>query len=370
MLAIPNLSPNLSDVILHSINVPILVVDGDNRLIEANSAAEEFLQMGRRSLMHQPLRQIFPPPCVLAEMLEKPRLTASSVSDQNIEIISPNIRRQGRVWVNLHLSPLLDRPEHVVILLQPHALAERLRGQEQFRGTARQLSSFGAMLAHEMKTPLAGIRGAAELLANSGGPNSEGGADRLADLIIAESDRMTNLVARMESLSAGHSITPKPLNIHEVIDHCLTLAAQSFGAGYVFNKAFDPSLPEVSGDRDLLIQALTNIIKNACEASDKKDEIMIKTSYSLGEKLRLSADKKGAMLGVAVGNRGDGIPPELKPRIFEPFVTSKADGGGLGLALVASIAAEHGGSVDLHEADGLTMFQLNVPIAPIAAGRA
>ncbi len=362
MLAIPN----LSDVILHSINVPILVVDGDNRLIEANSAAEEFLQMGRRSLMHQPLRQIFPPPCVLEEMLEKPRQTASSVSDQNIEIISPNIARQGRVWVNLHLSPLLDRPEHVVILLQPHALAERLRGQEQFRGTARQLSSFGAMLAHEMKTPLAGIRGAAELLANSGGPNSEGGADRLADLIIAESDRMTNLVARMESLSAGHSITPKPLNIHEVIDHCLNLAGQSFGAGYVFEKNFDPSLPEVAGDRDLLIQALTNIIKNACEASDKKDEIMIKTSYSLGEKLRLSADKKGAMLGVAVGNRGGAIPPELKPRIFDPFVTSKADGGGLGLALVASIAAEHGGSVDLHEADGLTMFQLNVPIVPIA----
>ena len=360
MLAIPN----LSEVILHSINVPILVVDGDNRLIEANSAAEEFLQMGRRSLMHQPLRQIFPPPCVLAEMLEKPRLTASSVSDQNIEIISPNIRRQGRVWVNLHLSPLLDRPDHIVILLQPRALAERLRGQEQFRGTARQLSSFGAMLAHEMKTPLAGIRGAAELLANS-----SDGADKLADLIISESDRMTNLVARMESLSAGHSITPKPLNIHEIIDHCLTLAAQSFGAGYVFKKSFDPSLPEVSGDRDLLIQALTNIIKNACEASDKKDEIMIKTSYSLGEKLRLSADKKGAMLGVAVGNRGAAIPPELKPRIFEPFVTSKADGGGLGLALVASIAAEHGGSVDLHEADGLTMFQLNVPIVPIAVER-
>ena len=356
MLAIPN----LSDVILHSINLPMLVVDGDNRLIEANSAAEEFLQMGRRSLMHQPLRQIFPPPCVLAEMLEKPRLTAASVSDQNIEIISLN---HARVWVNLHLSPLLDRPDHVVILLQPRALAERLRGQEQFRGTARQLSSFGAMLAHEMKTPLAGIRGAAELLANSGE-----GADKLADLIIAESDRMTNLVARMESLSAGHSITPKPLNIHEVIDHCLNLAGQSFGAGYVFKKTFDPSLPEVSGDRDLLIQALTNIIKNACEASDKKDEIMIKTSYSLGEKLRLSADKKGAMLGVAVGNRGGGIPPELKPRIFEPFVTSKADGGGLGLALVASIAAEHGGSVDLHEADGLTIFQLNVPIVPIAAG--
>ena len=357
MLAIPN----LSDVILHSINLPMLVVDGDNRLIEANSAAEEFLQMGRRSLMHQPLRQIFPPPCVLADMLEKPRLTASSVSDQNIEIITPNIRRQGRVWVNLHLSPLLDRPDHVVILLQPRALAERLRGQEQFRGTARQLSSFGAMLAHEMKTPLAGIRGAAELLANSGE-----GASNLADLIISESDRMTNLVARMESLSAGHSITPKPLNIHEVIDHCLNLAGQSFGAGYVFNKSFDPSLPEVSGDRDLLIQALTNIIKNACEASDKKDEIMIKTSYSLGEKLRLSADKKGAMLGVAVGNRGAAIPPELKPRIFDPFVTSKTDGGGLGLALVASIAAEHGGSVDLHETDGLTMFQLNVPIVPIA----
>ena len=179
------------------------------------------------------------------------------------------------------------------------------------------------MLAHEMKTPLASMRGAAELLANNGE-----GADNLADLIIAESDRMTNLVARMESLSAGHSITPKPLNIHEVIDHCLNLAGQSFGAGYVFEKNFDPSLPEVSGDRDLLIQALTNIIKNACEASDKKDEIMIKTSYSLGEKLRLSADRKGAMLGVAVGNRGDGIPPELKPRIFDPFVTSKAMAAG------------------------------------------
>ena len=355
MLAIPN----LSETILHSINLPMLLVDGDNRLIEANSAAEEFLQMGRKTLMHKPLHQIFPPLCALEDMLEKPRLNASSFSDQDIEIISPSV---GRVWVNVHVSPLLDRPDHIVILLQERGLAERLRGQEQFRGTARQLSSFSAMLAHEMKTPLAAIRGAAELLANSGGD-----ADKMADLIIAESDRMTNLVARMESLGAGHSITPKPLNIHEIIDHCLSLAAQSFGAGYVFDKAFDPSLPKVLGDRDLLIQALTNIIKNACEASDKKYEIIIKTRYSLGEKLRLSADMKGTMLGVVVGNRGDGIPPELKPRIFDPFVTSKADGGGLGLALVANIAADHGGSVDLHEADGLTMFQLNLPIA---AGRA
>lgn len=349
---------DISDMVLNSMSFPVLVVNSQNHLVEINTAAEEFFQTGRKILMRQNIGNLFPSSSPVLDMIAKTRLSSASVSDQGIEIASPIL---GNRLINLHLSPLIERSGHVVLLIQERSLAERLRGQEQFRGSSRRMSSFASLLAHEIKTPLAGIRGAAELLEGS---EDAKGRERLTHLIIAEADRVTHLINRMESLAVGNAISRQPLNIHEIVDHCLDVASQSFGDGYEFEKIFDPSLPNTYGDRDLLIQALINLIKNACEASDIKDKIIIKTIYNLGSKLKISDQENSqmSMLGVIVINRGSGIPETIKSRFFDPFVTSKPDGTGLGLSLVAGIIADHGGSVDVSDQDGETAFQINLPI--------
>ncbi len=135
----------------------------------------------------------------------------------------------GNRLINLHMSPLAERPDFIVILIQERALAERLRGQEQFRGSSRHMSSFAALLAHEIKTPMSGIRGAAELITRADDHEKQ---HQMAQLIISETDRVTELVNRMETLAAGNTINRKSINIHEIIDHCLHLAEQSFGKGF------------------------------------------------------------------------------------------------------------------------------------------
>ncbi len=355
---IGNAPHDLADIVVNAIGFPLLVIDARNQLIEANSSAEAFFHSGRKTLLDQSVDDLFPPSSSVSNMISKARTTAASVNDQGIELSSDVL---GNRLINLHVSPLAERPGCVVILIQERALAERLRGQDQFRGSSRRMSSFAALLAHEIKTPMSGIRGAAELITRADQREKQ---LQMAELIISESDRVTELVNRMETLAAGNTINRKRINIHEIIDHCLHLAEQSFGLGFRFEKLYDPSLPDTYGDRELLIQALINLIKNACEASDNNKKITIKTIYNLGSRLTISNSNSDhlSMLGVVVINQGKGIAEAIKSRLFDPFVTAKADGTGLGLALVASIVTDHGGSVDVSDTAGQTAFQINLPI--------
>ena len=352
---------DLADIVLNSIGFPLLVIDTQNKVIEANTSAEAFFQSGRKTLLDQSIDDLFPLSSPVNIMIDKARVTAANVNDQGINLSSNLL---GNRLINLHISPLVERPGLVAMLIQERALAERLRGQEQFRGSSRRMSSFAALLAHEIKTPLSAIRGAAELITRANNANDANKQNQLANLIVSESDRVTELVNRMETLAAGNTINRKSINIHEIIDHCIVLAEQSFGSGFTFEKLYDPSLPDTFGDKELLIQALINLLKNACEASDINNKITVRTVYNLGSRLTISATESDhlSMLGVVVINHGDGIPDAIKTRLFDPFVTAKPDGTGLGLALVASIATDHGGSVDVSDDDGKTMFQINLPI--------
>ncbi len=349
---------DLADIVLNAIGFPLLVIDGQGKLVEANSSAEEFFHSGRKILLERSIDDLFPPSSPVNSMIDKVRLTSASVNDQGIELSSNLL---GNRLINLHMSPLSERPDFIVILIQERALAERLRGQEQFRGSSRRMSSFAALLAHEIKTPMSGIRGAAELITRADDHEKQ---HQMAQLIISETDRVTELVNRMETLAAGNTINRKSINIHEIIDHCLHLAEQSFGKGFSFEKLYDPSLPDTFGDRELLIQVLINLLKNACEASENNNKIKVKTIYNLGSRLTISESNSDhlSMLGVVVVNQGKGIPDAIKTRLFDPFVTTKAAGTGLGLALVASIITDHGGSVEVNDNDGKTAFQINLPI--------
>ena len=154
------------------------------------------------------------------------------------------------------------------------------------------------------------------------------------------------------------------VNIHEVLDHCSRMASASFGAHVRIRRQYDPSLPPVYGHRDLLVQAFINIIKNACEATDNKGEIILSTSYSHGRRMAFSAHKGGphAPVQVEVIDNGCGIPDELRDNVFDPFVSGRSGGSGLGLTMVASVIADHGGMMEFDSAPGQTAFRFNFPV--------
>jgi two-component system nitrogen regulation sensor histidine kinase GlnL len=216
-----------------------------------------------------------------------------------------------------------------------------------------------AMLAHEVKNPLAGIKGAAQLLE----ADLEANETSLTRMIVEETDRVTALLDRMEGFAGGASLVMTAVNIHEVLDHCLELAAASYGAHLDIKRAYDPSLPFVEGHRDLLIQAFINIIKNASEATDKNGELIIRTSYAPGRRLATAsiAGQLHAPIQVEVIDNGRGIPEDIRDHLFDPFVSGRVGGSGLGLAMVASVIADHGGLMEVETVPGETVFRLNFP---------
>ena len=359
-VAAPHLS--LAEAILGSITTPMLAVDASNRFLTVNPAAEEFFQVSMQVLADQTMDDFFDPTVI--GLLERARQNGSSVNDQGVEIRSPKL---GRKLINIQISPLMDHPVALVIAIQERSLAEKLRGQEMFRGAARSMGYIAALLSHEIKNPLAGIRGAAELIAADPGGDSQS----LTDLITAEADRIAALLTRAETLAGGQPPRRQPVNINEILHHAITLAGSSFGKGRAITHQFDPSLPMASGDRDLLIQCFINLIKNACEAADNNGLITVKTSYNLGARFALGGDQDGARaaspLLVEISDNGAGIPAHLRDHVFDPFVTGKKAGSGLGLAMVASTVASHDGTIDLESRPGHTLFRVGLPMAENAA---
>ena len=183
-------------------------------------------------------------------------------------------------------------------------------------------------------------------------------------MIVEETNRVTALLDRMEGFAGGGQVALNPVNIHEVLDHCLRVSKASFGDAVTVVRRYDPSLPPVDGHRDLLIQAFLNIIKNAFETSDKKVEITVNTSYARGRRLTgTGMARLHVPIQVEIIDNGPGITPDLRDHIFDPFVSGKSGGSGLGLAMVASVVADHGGLVEVDTVPGRTVFRLNFPPA-------
>ncbi|WP_282608269.1 nitrogen regulation protein NR(II) [Pelagibius sp. Alg239-R121] len=346
--------------IVNALAEPIFVVDNAGCVCFANLAAEQFLATSASALLGRPLAEILPPDSPVFSLVEHVRVGGQSVSEYGVTIETPKI---GSHFVSVEVSAVSDYPGAVAVSIQERSIARKIDHQLVHRNAARSVTAMAAMLAHEVKNPLSGIRGAAQLVEQNAGPEDR----ELTQLICDETDRIVALVQRMEMFSDERPLERDAVNIHEVLGHVRLLAQSGFARDVRFVETYDPSLPPVYGNRDQLIQVLLNLVKNAAEAVPKDEgEIILSTRFQQGVRLTVPGSRARVELPltVSVTDNGGGIPEDLKAHLFDPFVSAKAGGTGLGLALVAKIIGDHGGVIELQSAPRKTVFQMMLPKAP------
>ncbi|ONG52838.1 two-component sensor histidine kinase [Pseudoroseomonas deserti] len=354
-------SPALPDsvALMAALPVPVVLLDAGNRFRFANPAAEQFFQLSAANLAQMGLAELIPPDSRLFALVDQVRSLDAPVSDHDLTLDSPRLHRTG---VTVHGAPLPELSGAVLLSLQDGSKAQKLDRQLNFRGAARGASAMAAMLAHEVKNPLSGIRGAAQLLEQSASEEDR----ELCTLIQDEADRIRHLVERFEMFSE-RPVERAPVNIHEVLDHVRRIAGRGFASHLRIVEDYDPSLPPVYANRDLLVQILLNLVKNAAEAVDPQaGEIHLSTAYHHGVRIAVpgSRERVHLPLQVSVRDNGPGIPEEVASTIWEPFVTTKRGGQGLGLALVAKLVADQGSLIECDTRPGRTVFRLSLPMPP------
>jgi two-component system nitrogen regulation sensor histidine kinase GlnL len=349
--------------LLSALPVPVVVLSQDNMFLFVNQAAEQFLGLSASQLGGMKLSDLLSEDHPIFALVAQVRMADVTISDHAMNFESPRLRKTG---ITVQGSPFPEEHGAVVLVLQDASAARALDRQLTFRSAARSVTGMAAILAHEVKNPLSGIRGAAQLL-----EGSVGEADReLTVLIREEADRIRDLVDRME-VFGEKPIERGPVNIHRVLERVRRLAQSGFAAHINIREIYDPSLPSVLGNRDQLVQVILNLVKNAAEAITMSDavthgEIVLTTAYQHGMWLAvLGSDHRMHLpLVVCVRDNGPGIPDDIMPNLFDPFVSSKPSGSGLGLALVAKIVADHGGLIEVDSRPGRTEFRLHLPMLP------
>ena len=347
--------------VLSGLSVPLFVVDGRDCFSFVNQAAEQFFASSQNTLIGRPLLDLLSEDSPVLGLIHQAREGAQSISETGVTLTSQKI---GSHFVSIDVSVLADFPDSVVVSIHERSIARKIDHQLVHRSAARSVTAMAAMLAHEVKNPLSGIRGAAQLLEQNADPEDH----QLTRLICEEADRIVALVDRMEMFSDQRPLAREAVNIHVVLEHVRRLSESGFARHLRFVEHYDPSLPPVFGNRDLLIQAILNLVKNAAEAAPQDGgEITLSTRYQQGVRLAVpgSGSRVDLPLTLIVQDNGPGIPEDLQPHLFDPFVTTKAGGSGLGLALVAKIVGDHGGVVEFDSEPRRTSFRVMLPMAPL-----
>lgn len=361
----PHLPPD-ARILLDSMPNAVFCLDQDDCLVDANQSAERFFSLSRTLLQRRRISELLPAGSPLTTLIAQVRQRGAGITEHDVDIVTNRLLidyKPGERPLDIYASPVSGSPGHIIVVLQERSIADKMTRQLSNRGAARSISAMAAILAHEIKNPLSGIRGAAQLLDNP----ADSGAHELTSLIRDEVDRIVRLVERFEVFSEGAPPRFEAVNIHEVLDHVRRLAKTGFAAHLRFSEEFDPSLPPVHGNRDQLVQVLLNLVKNAAEAigRDALDgEIILSTAFRPGVHVAVpsTGERMSVPLEVCVIDNGPGIPEDLVPHLFEPFVTTKSFGTGLGLATVAKIVSDHGGVIECERVKRGTRFRILLPV--------
>ncbi|MGD1887468.1 MAG: nitrogen regulation protein NR(II) [Cohaesibacteraceae bacterium] len=356
---------SLQRLLLQALPHPAILVGRDYRVVEANNAAEIFFRTSLAIMRRQGLRSFVPFGSPVFSTVDQVMSDLSPMTAYGVDLATP--RLADDMTVDVYVSPIVDAVGSdgdplVAIMLHPQARTQKLDRQLTSQSSARSVSGLAAMLAHEIKNPLFGIRGAAQLL-----ESSVDDADRaLTQLITDEADRIVRLVDRMEVFSDERPVERGPVNIHTVLEHVKRLAETSFGSHIKFVERYDPSLPAIYANRDQMVQVFLNLAKNACEAIGTRSDgkVVLSTGFKPGIRLSVpgSAKRLTLPLEVAVEDNGPGIPQDLMADLFDTFITTKSNGTGLGLALVAKIIRDHGGVVECESHGTGAAFRVMLPV--------
>ena len=362
----PRTGAGAPEAVLNALPHPVLCVAADGRIVDVNVSAEAFFEVSANVLRRHDIREFVPFGSPLVALIEQARERNAPVNEYRVDLGTP--RNGGERIVDIHVAPLSEKPGVHVVVLQERTIADKMDRQLTHRGAARSVTALASMLAHEIKNPLSGIRGAAQLLELNASDDDRS----LTRLITDEADRIVKLVDRMEVFSDERPVEREAVNIHAVLEHVRTLASSGFARHIRFVEEYDPSLPPVLANRDQLVQVFLNLVKNAAEAiGDSPDgEIQLTTAFRPGVRLMVpgAPARVSLPLEFCVKDNGPGVPEDLMPHLFDPFVTTKPTGTGLGLALVAKIVGDHGGIIECDSQPRRTTFRVLMPMYRASRG--
>lgn len=355
-----HLTPDLR-LVLDSLPQAVIVTDKNNAILYANMAAENVFRASSSYLLKHNMEKIVPFGSPVLGLVKQVMSKGAPVNEYQIDISSPRTG-EGKI-VDVYAAPLADNSPKAILVFRERSMADRIDRQLSHRSAARSVTGLAAMLAHEIKNPLSGIRGAAQLLETVVGEDDK----ELAQLITTETDRIVKIVDRMEVFSDETPVEHAPVNMHSILGHVKRIAENGFAKNIKIIEQYDPSLPDVSGSSDQLIQVFLNLIKNASEAMGddvKAPRITLSSAYRSGIRIASpgSGERAALPLEFSVSDNGKGIPEEIRTHIFEPFVTTRINGSGLGLALVAKTIGRHGGIIECDSVEGRgTIFKILLP---------
>jgi len=338
---------------------PAIVVARDGQVRAANEAAERLFGQSLGVMTRGGLAAAVAPDSPLLALVERARAEGGPVRERGFEV---SLFGHAAFRSDGSAAPLDEGLVLLTLTVRSGALSGERGGAES--AGLKTIIGLGRMLAHEIKNPLAGIRGAAQLLKTEARVEDT----PLAQLIVDEVDRVKRLVDRMEAFSDDAAPICQPINIHLVLDRVRTLTENGVGEGLTVVEDYDPSLPLTPGDEDQLIQIFLNLVKNAAEAAhrrgDGRGEIIIRTAFRHGVRIRTGGVRglRSTPLEVRVIDNGPGVPAHLRDSLFQPFVTGRNGGVGLGLALVSKLVSAHGGLIDFESEPGRTAFRVLLPI--------
>jgi two-component system nitrogen regulation sensor histidine kinase GlnL len=343
-----------------SLPVPAFILAAGDTISEINPAAEEFLMSSARAVTGVPIWQVLR---IEAEMQAAVARLRRDGTPLIVNDVAVAVGEAPGMACNLQLAPMVGAEGQVLMLIAPRDLTGYRAQKQAVKSAARSAIGMGEMLAHEIKNPLAGITGAAQLLAM----NLSAEDREMTDLIVSESRRIVALLDQVEQFGNSRPPACRAVNLHDVLERAKRSAMVGFAARMTVREEYDPSLPLAWGDPDQLLQVVQNLLKNAAEAAGAEGgTIVLRSSYeqSIRRPGALGEPAKTVPLQIEIIDDGPGIAPDIVGDIFDPFVSGRENGTGLGLALTAKIIEEHQGLISVSSSPGKTVFRVSLPMAP------